>query len=146
MEGPHFTSEVFIVHKGRVFLHKHQKLGIWLSVGGHLEPGEDQNQGALREVKEETGLDVRLWDGEKQFHVDEGQFHNLVPPVALNRHITGNGHDHVTCVFFATTDTDKVHLEDPAIEFCWASKENLEKMELLPNVREYAEGALKALA
>lgn len=30
----------------------------WTCPGGHLEPGEDPYEGAIREMKEETGLDV----------------------------------------------------------------------------------------
>ena len=30
---------------------------------GHMEPGETENETALREVKEETGLDVNILDG-----------------------------------------------------------------------------------
>lgn len=32
--------------------------GKWIGVGGKLEPGETPNEAAVREVKEETGLDV----------------------------------------------------------------------------------------
>jgi len=145
-EGVHFTSEVFIVYRRKVLLRMHPKLKIWCSIGGHIDPGEDPNEAALREVKEETGLDVRLWDGRKEFHVDEKTFRNLIPPVALNRHITGNGHEHATFVFFATSETDAVIPEQPDEEWRWVAKEELSGMDLLPNIREYAEGALKALA
>lgn len=44
----------------------------WSLPGGHLENGEDPYQGAIREMKEETGLDVEdiklvgsHWDKEK---------------------------------------------------------------------------------
>ena len=32
--------------------------GKWMGVGGHLEPGETPNHALIREVKEETNLDV----------------------------------------------------------------------------------------
>ncbi len=51
-----FTASVYIVREGKVLLHKHKKLGIWLPPGGHIEPEEDPNQAALREAKEESGL------------------------------------------------------------------------------------------
>ena len=34
--------------------------GMWESVGGGVEPGEDIHQAMIREVKEETGLDVTV--------------------------------------------------------------------------------------
>lgn len=144
-DGIHFTSEVFIVHKGRVLLHLHPKLGIWVSIGGHIEAGEDPNQAALREVKEETGLDVTLWEGRKHYHVNEETFHNLIPPVGLNRHFTSHGHEHVTFVFFATTESDAAVFEAGVKDWKWCSAKDLHDMELLPNIKEYASGALKEL-
>lgn len=32
--------------------------GKWMGVGGHIEPGETKEEALVREVKEETGLDV----------------------------------------------------------------------------------------
>ncbi len=54
-------SEVFIVYNQKVLLRKHDKLGVWLSVGGHVEINEDPTEAAVREVKEEVGLDVELY-------------------------------------------------------------------------------------
>jgi 8-oxo-dGTP pyrophosphatase MutT (NUDIX family) len=142
----HFTSEVFIVHKGKVLLRMHPNLKIWCSVGGHIDAGEDPNTAALREVKEEVGLDVRLWDGNKRFHVNDPHLRNLVPPVGLNRHTSYDGHEHVTFVFFATSETDAVVPEHENDEWRWVARDELDGMDLLPNIREYAEGALKELA
>src|SRR3989344_1951021 len=43
---------------------KFMDIKIWLSVGGHIEHDEDPSQAAIREVKEEVGLDVKLFDDE----------------------------------------------------------------------------------
>lgn len=141
-----FTSEVFVVHKNKVLLRRHDKYNIWLSVGGHIEIGEDPIEAALREVEEEVGLDIEIWGGRKEFFVDEATFRNLIPPAALNRHTAGEGHEHVTFVYFATAQTNALVLEHEEDECRWVSQEELMSMDLLPNVREYAEGALKALA
>jgi 8-oxo-dGTP pyrophosphatase MutT (NUDIX family) len=39
-------------------LHLHKRLNMWLQPGGHIDAGETPAEGALREAREETGLDV----------------------------------------------------------------------------------------
>ena len=41
-------------------MHWHAKIRAWLPPGGHVEANEDPVQTVLREVKEETGLNVSL--------------------------------------------------------------------------------------
>ena len=53
----------FITHGAELLLMRggpHKKLwaGLYNGVGGHVEPGEEIRAAVLREVKEETGLDV----------------------------------------------------------------------------------------
>ncbi|MFA6915218.1 MAG: NUDIX domain-containing protein [Parachlamydiales bacterium] len=55
-----FTATVYILDQGQVLLIYHKKLGKWLPPGGHLELNELPHEGAIREAKEETGLDVEL--------------------------------------------------------------------------------------
>jgi 8-oxo-dGTP pyrophosphatase MutT (NUDIX family) len=55
----HFTASGFIVHpKGdRMLLVHHQRLGIWVQPGGHVEPDDPTVlDAALREIAEETGI------------------------------------------------------------------------------------------
>lgn len=57
----HFTASVFITSTGRpkkIALVHHKKTGMWLQPGGHIEPFENPIEAAIREVKEETGLDI----------------------------------------------------------------------------------------
>jgi len=46
--------------EGKIFLATGKKWhNKWIIVGGHIEPGETILEGALREGKEETGLDLK---------------------------------------------------------------------------------------
>jgi 8-oxo-dGTP pyrophosphatase MutT (NUDIX family) len=56
----HFTASVFVVSDSKVLLLEHKKIASWLPPGGHVEENELPNETAVREVKEETGLDVEL--------------------------------------------------------------------------------------
>ena len=55
-----FTVAIFVVHDGKVLLIHHRRLDKWLPLGGHIELDEDPEIAALREAKEESGLDVEL--------------------------------------------------------------------------------------
>ena len=57
----HFTASVFLVTKERpkkVLLLFHKKQQSWLQPGGHIEQFENPVEAAIREVKEETGIDI----------------------------------------------------------------------------------------
>ncbi|QSG02125.1 NUDIX domain-containing protein [Natranaeroarchaeum sulfidigenes] len=56
----HFVATVFVVHDGATALHEHEKLDMWLPPGGHIDRDELPHEAALRELEEETGLDVDL--------------------------------------------------------------------------------------
>ncbi len=144
-----FTVEVFIVHKDKVLLRMHDKYNIWCSIGGHIELDEDPIEAAYREVKEEVGLDVVLV-GKKIPKFDDDNFTILMPPSYLGRHRTGSTHEHVVFVYFASchTDvvTDSVLEHEKGAETKWVTKEELETMDLVPNIKFYALEALKELS
>lgn len=56
--GPRRIAKVAIQHGDKVLMGKRRDNGKWTFPGGHLEPDEDYLQGALREVQEETGLEL----------------------------------------------------------------------------------------
>ena len=60
----HITGSAWIVDPAgdRVLLAHHRKLGRWLQPGGHSDGDPDTLAVALREAREESGLDVRALD------------------------------------------------------------------------------------
>ena len=123
-----YTVEVFIVHKNKVLFRFHDKYKIWMSVGGHIELDEDPNQAALREVKEEVGLDVVLFDKLRPFVHDKDGYKELIPPFFMNIHKVSDTHRHVTLNYFATSDSDQVREEshDKSGQWKWMTKEEIE--------------------
>ena len=56
----HNTATGFVVHGDATLLHWHGRVQAWLPPGGHVEANEDPVQAVLREVREETGLEVEV--------------------------------------------------------------------------------------
>jgi 8-oxo-dGTP pyrophosphatase MutT (NUDIX family) len=59
----HFTASAIVVDETgeRTMLIHHRKSGMWFQPGGHIETTDPSPaEAALREAREETGLDVRL--------------------------------------------------------------------------------------
>jgi len=143
-----FTAEVFIVFNNKVLLRKHDKYKRWLSVGGHIELDEDHNQAAIREVKEEVGLEVELFHDGDALLSSEG-YTELIPPQFSNRHKINDTHEHVTLVFFGKASTDKLNLsETEKSDGCkWFSKEELEDSQygIAESIKLYAKSALEKI-
>ncbi len=145
-----FTAEVFIVYQNKVLLRIHDKYKKWLSVGGHIELDEDPNQAAIREVKEEVGLDVALYH-EPWCQLTEAQeYQELIPPQFMNIHKINDTHQHITLVYFAKTSTDNLILsETEKSDGCkWFTKEELDypQYQVGEVIKMYAKTALEKLA
>lgn len=142
-----FTVEVFIVYKDKVLLRMHDKYHVWLSVGGHIELDEDPEQAALREVKEETGLDIDLYGEKPDYH--DKEYLAVKAPQYVGRHYVDNIHQHVVFVYFAKSKTDVVVESildhEKGVDVKWFTKDELSEIELKPNVRFYALEALRIL-
>jgi 8-oxo-dGTP pyrophosphatase MutT (NUDIX family) len=144
-----FTVGVFVVYKDTVLIRKHDKYHIWIAVGGHVDLDEDPTQAAVREVKEEVGLDVELWQGNKLRNPLPGDppwnHKELIPPVGLNRHNVSPTHEHVDFTYFARATTNKVIPENPDDEWRWFTRAELEMADLLPDIKFWATCALDTL-
>ena len=69
----HFTASGFVVSRDgeQLILVHHQRLGMWLQPGGHIEPADADLWAAVaREISEETGITELTQRGEGTFDVD----------------------------------------------------------------------------
>lgn len=144
-----YCVEVFVVFENKVLLRFHDKYNIWLSVGGHVEPYEDPNQAAIREVKEEVGLDVVLHDKLLARKEDNDDYKELIPPYFLNIHRISETHKHIAMVYFARANSNKIVASEieKSKGIKWMTKEEIEKDDnIKESVKLYALKALEELS
>ena len=119
MDIPHldaidFVVTAFIVHVGKVLLIFHNRLQMWLPVGGHIDPGEDPEQALFREIGEETGLgrdDLQLLSAKPEM-ADTERTKFLPAPNFLDIHKISQSHRHISMVYMVKAKTDAVRLAD----------------------------------
>ena len=122
-----FIAEAYIVHGGKVLLRQHDKYKIWAPVGGHIELDEDPTQTAVREAKEEVGLDIEIVGAIPTKNFDDSK--DLVPPRFMNRHRINETHEHVSFLYFATTKNAEIEQSDAdeiSDDIRWLTHEQLD--------------------
>ncbi len=147
-----FTADVFVVHKNRVLLRMHDKYRMWLMVGGHIETHETPEETAVREAKEEVGLDITIWSGDQETVPESflnSQFRSLVPPIFLNVHKISDTHRHISMIYFAFSDSDVIiepETHEKSGGCVWFSKEELlADKDIDAPIKYYALKALEVL-
>lgn len=123
-----FTTCIFVVHDEKVLLIHHRKLNKWLPLGGHIELDEDPELAALREAKEESGLDVELL-GERPPTTEPGT-RALISPRFLDIHRITDTHEHIGMIYWARPKGGDVRLAvEEHHDIRWCSLDDLEKLE-----------------
>jgi 8-oxo-dGTP pyrophosphatase MutT (NUDIX family) len=141
--GRHFTVAVFVVWEGKVLLHRHRKLGMWLPPGGHIEENELPDEAAVREVLEETGLVVQLVGERREDVADPVQLHR---PAGVQLENIGPGHQHIDLIYFARpSGSTQIRDDFSEEEVGWYGPEVWDEMRVNAEVRGWCERALEAL-
>lgn len=112
-----FAYGCIIVKDGQVLLEKqkHRDERFWSFPKGHKEGNETDEESALREIKEEVGIDVEITDHEPilmeyDIFAEEGNRDNI--PVGERIHKTVK-------LFFAKPLTDMLELQEAEVEMAY---------------------------
>lgn len=140
-----FTVSIFIVQDRKVLFIFHKQLNKWLPIGGHIELDENPEQAALREAREESGLEVELV-GDRPPLKSEPGFVPLLNPAYMDIHLIKEPHWHIGMVYFAKVKSGNVTLNtEEHHDIRWMSERDLEDMQwnLHENLKFYAREALR---
>ncbi|MBC8161332.1 MAG: NUDIX domain-containing protein [Roseiflexaceae bacterium] len=138
-----FTATTFIVHERRTLLLHHRKLGIWVPPGGHIDPHELPHVAALREVREETGLEAALLAVGRTL----GSVEMLPQPHCMLLEDISPDHQHIDLIYFARVVAGEVaHAEREALSARWYDWDELDSPEIAEDMRELGRAAIVAAA
>lgn len=138
-----FTVAVFVVDDGKVLMILHRNLKKWLPLGGHIELDEEPEIAALREAREESGLDVELI-GERPPTSGPG-VRALIAPRFMDIHRITETHEHIGLIYFARPKGGDLTLaEEEHHDIRWCSANELDQLAppISPSVKWYC---LKAI-
>ncbi|PSQ33874.1 NUDIX hydrolase [Halobacteriales archaeon SW_10_66_29] len=149
----HFVATVYVVNGGAVALHEHDRLGMWLPPGGHVEREELPHEAARREVREELGLDVELvapvddLQSPTAASIPKPQHFLLEDINVCDGEV---GHQHVDFVYYGTVgsrDLDPAPGEAAAEEWEWFTAAALQRRadDFEPDVVEAGRRAIDAV-
>lgn len=92
-----FVAGCLIIEDGKLLLIDHDKYGIWLPPGGHVEERETPDETAKRETLEETGFKVELKHSSGKVEDSAGglgEYIDIPRPFNVNLHKVEEGHWH----------------------------------------------------
>ena len=142
-----FVIAAFIVHEGRVLLVQHPRYGKWLPIGGHIELNEDPEQALLREIQEESGLQVEILADKAPFAPEAGT--KLMPrPSYMDVHEANAPHKHIALVYFARSASSDFKQSAEHTDMRWLAEDELDDpaYALSTSLKFYARAAIEAAA
>jgi 8-oxo-dGTP pyrophosphatase MutT (NUDIX family) len=140
----HYTGTVYVVNGGATALHDHRKLGIRIPPGGHVDRDELPHEAALRECREETGLEATIITRDDPGPTTGGG-RPLPQPRAQMLYdidvVDGRvAHQHVDHVYFATApsrEIDPADGEAGADVWNWYSETDLRESDVGEDVQRF---------
>lgn len=145
-----FTATVYILDNKKVLLIHHKKLQKWLPPGGHMDPNETPPEAAIREAKEETGLDVKLILQENVWITRWNANSFARPYLCLLEEIPAFGdtpaHQHIDFIYVAEPAGGTLtHNSKETKDIRWFTLEEIESLQSDQEIFEETKQTLKKL-
>ncbi len=140
-----FTTTAIIVCDGRVLLVNHPRYQKWIPPGGHIELDEQPEEAVIREIAEETGLDVELMPDKPRAPIHEDGVNFLLAPNYIDIHDANPPHRHIGLVYFARAKSDAFKLSDEHDDMRWFTPKEMDNptYNIGASVKFYATEAIK---
>lgn len=139
------TSSVYVVYKEKVLLHMHRKYKTLFPIGGHMLSNEVPYETAIREIYEESGLEVELYNEDSK--LDLGRVIQLHKPMHILLENVGHEVENIDFIYFAKAVSDELKPQrGESKELYWFTREEIENHDnIKPHVKSMAIEALKII-
>ncbi len=129
-----YTSLLFVRREKPPFV------GQYLPPGGHIEQGENPLEAAVREVREETGLEIEITDFRPGYPIVlDSRTIRMPDPIRVQVEYIDRHHKHIDFVFSGEVTGGSDELSHTRSELArWVSVNELQDMEMPRNVKELA--------
>ncbi len=121
----------------RTLLIKHKKLGIWVYPGGHIEKGETPLECAIREAKEEAGVDFKVISASGITIRSRVASSLPMPLIVMSEDVpykTGH-HTHFDMIYLGIAKRAKFKPNSESTDCRWFSREAAMRLKTFANVR-----------
>ena len=142
----HFAVSGFVMNREatKLLMVFHKKLNTWVIPGGHLDSDEYLHEGALREIKEETGIEAEIIDANKfDFSGNEKEFCIPAPYLVLSEYIPAKGdkpsHIHIDFVYLCVAnETIPTKQETEVDDVKWMTWTEVVESNTFESIKEFA--------
>jgi 8-oxo-dGTP pyrophosphatase MutT (NUDIX family) len=141
-----FVIAAYVVEDSKVLLIHHRKLKMWLPPGGHIDSDELPDDAVLREIREETGLEVSIVSDQDSYPYSDVRLLARPHHVQLELIDETTGHEHIDLVYFCRPVRGVILFnQEETNAIRWFSSDDLLADEIKPNVRFMGLKAISAL-
>lgn len=140
------TSSVYVVYENKVLLHRHKKYNTLFPLGGKMNEEEVPHETAIREVYEESGLEIELYNRDSKLAL--GRVVQLHSPMHTLLENLGHEVENIDFIYFARAFSNEVRPQTgESKELYWFTKEEIESNDnIKPHVKVMALDALRILS
>lgn len=119
----HITASSWVLDTtgNKTLLTHHRKLGRWLQLGGHVDEGEIIQEAALREAREESGLENLKLLHKNIFDLDV----HLIPATEKN---PSHYHYDLRFLILATDPDEVIQISDESNDLKWAAMDEVQEL------------------